>query len=349
MRKEIFFTYPMIREVTEKIKEGSDLTAEEMRSAMEEIMTGSVATDAIVSFLRALGKKGETVEELTAAVSVMRRHAVKITVDEDVILDTCGTGGDRKGTFNVSTAVAFVACGAGITVAKHGNRSVSSISGSADILEAIGVNINMNKEGIIRCLKKTGIAFLFAPAMHPAMKYAMPARKQIGARTIFNILGPLANPAGATHQLVGVYDEKLTVPLARTLCNLGAKHAVVVYGEDGLDEATTTASTFVSDAKNGSIENYRICPEDFGLTRARIDDLKGGTAVDNARILNDVLTGKTGPYRDIVLLNAACAIYAADKVASIKEGFRCACVSIDSGEAVKKLKLLQACSNERVM
>ncbi len=322
------------------------MTSGQMRSAMEEIMTGAISTDAVVSFLVELGKKGETVEELTAAVSVMRTHAVKISVDEDIVLDTCGTGGDKKGTFNVSTAVAFVACGAGITVAKHGNRSISSMSGSADILEAMGININMDREKIISCLKKIGIAFLFAPAMHPAMKYAMPARKQIGTRTIFNILGPLVNPAGATHQLVGVYDRKLTEPLARTLCNLGTKHALVVHGEDGLDEATTTGSTFVSDAKGSLLKNYRISPEDFGLMLVGLEELKGGTASDNAKILTGVLSGKTGPYRDIVLLNAACAIYAADKAASIKEGLRLACVSIDSGKALEKLALLKACSNE---
>ncbi|MEW6075415.1 MAG: anthranilate phosphoribosyltransferase [Candidatus Omnitrophota bacterium] len=336
----------MILEATERLKEGKDLSSGQMHLAMEEIMTGAVSTDAVVSFLVELKKKGETVEELTAAVSVMRTHAVKISVDEDIVLDTCGTGGDKKGTFNVSTAVAFVACGAGITVAKHGNRSISSSSGSADVLEALGVNIAMEKEKITRCLKSIGIAFLFAPAMHPAMKYAMPARKQIGTRTIFNILGPLANPAHATHQLVGVYDRKLTEPLARTLSNLGARHALVVHGEDGLDEVTTTAPTFVSDVRGDSLKNYRICPEDFGLKRVELRELKGGTACDNAKILTGVLSGKAGPYRDIVLLNAACAIYAADKAPSIKEGFGLASISIDSGKALEKLALLKACSSK---
>jgi anthranilate phosphoribosyltransferase len=331
----------MIIEAIENLSGGKDLKRDEMQAVMEEIMTAKADTPAIVAFLTALNKKGETAEELTAAVEVMRKHVNRIQADKKVILDTCGTGGDRKGTFNVSTIVAFVASGCGITVAKHGNRSVSSCCGSADILEALGININMDKERIEKCLGDIGIAFLFAPNLHPAMKYAMPARKQIGARTMFNILGPLTNPAGATHQLVGVYDSHWTEILAQVFANLGCVHALVVYGRDGLDEVTTTTSTVIFEEDNGKLKNYEVVPEDFGLKRAKLEDLAGGKAQDNASILLEVLKGKTGPQRDMVLLNAAAAIYAADKANSIEEGLKLACESIDSGKALKKLELLK--------
>jgi len=335
----------MIQEATEILFQDKDLTQEQMQAVMEEIMSGKVDTPLIVNFLTALNKKSETVEELTAAVSVMRRYVTKITTKHKVILDTCGTGGDRKGTFNVSTIVAFVASGCGITVAKHGNRSVSSCCGSADILEALGVNINMTPAGLEKCLNDIGIAFLFAQNLHPAMKYAMPARKQIGAKTMFNILGPLSNPAGATHQLVGVYDRGWTEILARVLCNLGAVHALVVYGEDGLDEITTTAKTFVSETCKGKINSYEISPEDWGFKKARLEDLTGRDAAYNAQILLDVLKGAGGPKRDIVLLNAGAAIFTADKAKSIKEGIELAKISIDSQKALEKFELLRECSN----
>jgi anthranilate phosphoribosyltransferase len=312
-----------------------------MYTVMREIMTGKAATPQIVDFLVALNKKGETVEEITAAASVMREFVTKIHTDKKVVLDTCGTGGDKKGTFNVSTAVAFVVSASDITVAKHGNRCVSSCCGSADILETLGVNISLSPEKLERCLNDIGIAFLFAPALHPAMKYAMPARKEIGAKTIFNILGPLTNPAGATHQLVGVYDSKWTEPLAAVLGNLGLSHALVVHGEDGLDEITITAKTFVSETRNGKINNFELRPQDFGIKNARLGDLAGGNAEHNAKILLDILNGKSGPRRDIVVLNAAAAIYAADRTKSIKEGIRLAEESIDSGKALKKLELLK--------
>jgi anthranilate phosphoribosyltransferase len=331
----------MIQEAIEILSQKKDLNAIRVQSTMEEIMTGKVDTREIVSFLTLLSSKGETVEELTAAVSVMRRHATKINTKHKVILDTCGTGGDRKGTFNVSTIVAFVASGAGITVAKHGNRSVSSCCGSADILEALGINIDMDKPKIEKCLDELGIAFLFAQNLHPAMKYAMPARKQIGKRTMFNILGPLSNPAGATHQLVGVFDKYWTEILARVLSNLGTMHALVVHGEDGLDEITTTTRTYVSEAHKGKVKNYEIEPENFGFKKSRLEDLAGGTALDNATTLFDILKGKAGPKRDIVVLNAAAAIYAADKSSSIENGIKLASEAIDSGEALKKFELLK--------
>lgn len=331
----------MIQEASQNLSQGRNLTAEQMQAVMEEILTGATQTPEIVSFLTALSRKGETIEEVTAAVLVMRKHAVHIAVSDKVVLDTCGTGGDKKGTFNVSTAAAFIASGAGVTVAKHGNRSVSSCCGSADILEALGVNINMDKARIEQCLKEIGITFLFAQQLHPAMKHAMEARKKIGAKTIFNLLGPLSNPAGARYQLVGVYERRWVEILAMVLGNLGAKHAVVVHGEDGLDELTTTASTFVAEFQNGQVRKYTLAPEDFGLTPAQPKDLAGLDAATNAKILLDVLSGKPGPARDIVVLNAAAAIYTADKAASIVEAFQLAKDSIDTKKALKKLELLR--------
>lgn len=336
----------MILEATEILSRGNDLTASQMYAVMQEIMTGEALTLQIVDFLKALNNKGETVEELTAAVEVLRRYVTRIHTDKKVILDTCGTGGDKSGTFNVSTAVAFVASGSGITVAKHGNRSVSSCCGSADILEELGININIDKEKIEKCLNEIGIAFLFAQSLHPAMKYAMPARKEIGAKTMFNILGPLSNPAAATHQLVGVYESRWTEILAQVLNNLSTVHSIVVHGEDGLDEITTTTNTQVSEVNKGTIDNYRIRPEDLGFKKSGLEDLSGGNASVNAKILLDVLNGRTGPKRDIVILNAAAAIYAADKAKSIKDGIKLASESIDSGKALKKLELLKEYSNK---
>jgi anthranilate phosphoribosyltransferase len=261
-----------------------------------------------------------------------------------VILDTCGTGGDRKNTFNVSTAAAFVASGTGITVAKHGNRSVSSRSGSADILEALGVNLNLPAQAVERCLKEVGIAFLFAQNFHPAMKYAMPARKQIVGRTIFNLLGPLSNPAGATHQMVGVYGLKWLDIFAQALLNLGTQHALVVFSEDGLDEISSTALTHVAEVKGGKINKFEIAPRDYGILKSSLDDIRGGSVQENAEILLSVLKGEAGPCRDIVLLNSAAAIYAADKAVSIKEGMELARRSVDSGAALKKLELLKGFS-----
>ncbi len=331
----------MIKEAIEALSRSSDLSAPQMQGAMEEIMTGRADTKEIVDFLILLNRKGETEQELIAAALVMRKHAVKVHLDKEVILDTCGTGGDKKGIFNVSTAAAFVASGLGITVAKHGNRSVSSHCGSADILEALGIDIHMPVELLRACLEEVGIAFLFAPDLHPAMKYAMPARKEIGTRTIFNILGPLTNPAGATHQLVGVYDRRWTEVLAVVLSSLKTSHALVVHSEDGLDEIATTARTYVSEVKKGKFSNYEITPEEFGFKRALLGDLNGKTIPQNAEIMLSVLGGEAGPYRDIVLFNAAAAIYAADEAKSIREGVELAKLSIDSGKALQKLKALK--------
>ena len=312
-----------------------------MQETIAEILSGSSDTADIIAFLTSLNDKGETVEELTAAVDAMLKYVQPVIVNKPNILDTCGTGGDKKGTFNISTITAFVAAGAGVTVAKHGNRSVSSKCGSADILEALGVNINMERERIKKCLEEIGVAFLFAPNLHPAMKYVMPARKKIGSKTMFNIIGPLINPARATNQLIGVYSQSWTKPLTKVLHNLGSKHVLVVHGQDGLDEVTTTSRTFISEVKGGKFSDYEIAPEDFGFKRAKLENLAGGDIRDNKCIALDVLGGKKGSARDIVLLNSGCAIYAADKAKSIKEGIGLAIRSLDSGQALKKLELLK--------
>lgn len=331
----------MIKDATQILATGNDLTASVMEAVMEEIMAGEAATPQIIAFLKNLNNRGETAEELTAAVQVMRRHATKIRTKHKVILDTCGTGGDRKNTFNISTAVAFVVSGCGIAVAKHGNRSVSSKSGSADVMAALGININMSKEGIERCLDEIGIAFLFAQNLHPAMKYAMPARQAIGAKTIFNFLGPLSNPANATHQLVGVYDSGWARNLAYALGNLGIEHALVVCGRDNLDEITTTDLTDAFEVRNGKVDRDTINYRDFGFDKADPADLTGQDASSNAEIITGILSGKTGPKRDIVVLNAAAAIYTADKAGSIKAGIKLAADSIDSKKALEKLELLR--------
>ncbi|MDO8662006.1 MAG: anthranilate phosphoribosyltransferase [Candidatus Omnitrophota bacterium] len=331
----------MIKEAINKLIAKKDLTAEEMQGVMYDILNGVTETADIIAFLTSLNEKGETVEELTAAVEMMLKYVDPIIVDKPNILDTCGTGGDKKGTFNISTISALVASGAGVIVAKHGNRSVSSSCGSADILEALGVNINMDKAKIKKCLEEIGIAFLFAPKLHPAMKIVYPARKQIAGKTMFNILGPLINPARATNQLIGVYSPQWPPILARVLHNLGSKHVLVVHGADGLDEVTTADKTFIAEVNHGEFKDYEIKPEDFGFQRARPEDLSGGSLFDNVQIVLDLLEGKDGFKRDIVLLNSGCAIYAADKVKSIKQGIELARQSIDSKAALRKLELLK--------
>ena len=335
----------MIKDLIKQLVNKKDLTAAEMQQVMREILSGATETADIINFLTSLNEKGETVGELTVAVNEMLKYVEPIIIDTANILDTCGTGGDKKGTFNISTITALVASGAGITVAKHGNRSVSSKCGSADILEALGVNINMSKSKIKKCLKEIGIVFLFAPNLHPAMKNVMPARKQIAGKTMFNILGPLINPARATNQLIGVYSKEWTSPLAQVLYNLGSKHVLVVHGADGLDEVTTTDKTFVSEVNNGTLRDYEISPEEFGLARAKAEDLAGGSIQENVKILQDILDGKKGKTRDIVLLNSGCAIYAADRAKTIAEGIKLAEKSIDSKEALRKLELLKEYSH----
>ena len=334
----------MIKDAIAKVVKGSDLTEGEMMSVMNEVMTGGASPAQIGSFITALRMKGETVEEITGAARVMREKAAKVDCPAKAI-DTCGTGGDESMTFNISTASAFVAAGSGLTVAKHGNRSVSSKSGSADVLKALGVNIEAEVSRVEECLREAGIGFLFAPALHGAMKYAAPVRREIGIRSIFNILGPLTNPAGACSQVVGVYDPALTDILAKVLFNLGAKHAFVVSGEDGLDEFTLAGETKVTELKGSSIRTYRVRPEDYGFRRSAPEALRGGSPEDNARIILDILNGEDGPRRDVVLLNSAAAIVAGGGAGTLEEGIAVARGSIDSGAALEKLEMLKGMTN----
>ena len=335
----------MIKEAIIQLIEQKGLTQSQAKEAMEEIMRGETSPAQIAAFLTALRIKGESIDEITGSALAMRGFVKRINVDEDVVLDTCGTGGDIKHTFNISTVCAFIAAGCGLTVAKHGNRAVSSRSGSADLLEALGVNINIDQNKVEQCLKNIGIGFLFAQSLHPAMRFAAPVRRELGVRTIFNLLGPLTNPAFATHQLLGVYDARLLKVMARVLGNLGIRHAVVVHGQDGLDEVTTTAVTLVCEFKNGRLRSYSLRPVDLGIKKAKLKDLEGGNARDNAEIAKAILQGEKGPKRDIALLNAGCAIYTADKVKSIREAIELAKESIDSGNAWRKLEELRNFTN----
>lgn len=330
----------MIREALAKVVQGIDLQEAEMLETMTEIMEGKATPAQIGAFITALRMKGETVSEVTGAARVMRLKAIRIDARSPVIVDTCGTGGDGRSTFNISTTAAFVVAAAGLTVAKHGNRAVSSSCGSADVLEAVGVNIDAPPEIVEECVQQAGIGFLFAPKLHGAMKYAIGPRREIGLRTIFNMLGPLTNPASATAQLVGVYDPKLTEMFAGVLKNLGTKRAFVVHGSDGLDEATVTGETRVSELKDGIVKTYNIDPVDyFGKTDGG-DALAGGDASTNAEIAKAVLSGEQGARRRVVVLNAALAIVAGGKAASIAEGIKVAEGCIDSGAAIKKLQAL---------
>ena len=335
----------MIKEAISKIVKGTDLTEAEMVSVMNEVMSGGASPGQIGSFVTALRMKGETVEEITGAAKAMRAKATRIDAPAGDLVDTCGTGGDEAMTFNISTASAFVVAGCAITVAKHGNRSVSSRSGSADVLKALGVNIEAEVSRVEECLKEAGIGFLFAPLLHGAMKYAAPVRREIGIRTIFNVLGPLTNPAGAKRQVIGVYEADLTDILAKVLFNLGSVHAFVVHGEDGLDEITLAAETKVTELKDGCVRTYHIRPEDYGFERCAPEDLKGGDPELNAGIILDVLKGKKGPQRDVVILNSAAAIAASGKSGSLEEGIAMARGSIDSGEALGRLEALKKVSN----
>lgn len=331
----------MIREAIAKSVSGLDLTETEMMEAMEEIMEGQATPAQIGAFITALRMKGETVSEITGAARVMRRKATRIDARSSVIVDTCGTGGDGAGTFNISTTAAFVVAAAGITVAKHGNRAVSSGCGSADLLEALGVNINAGPEVVEEAIAEEGIGFLFAPLLHGAMKHAIGPRREIGIRTVFNMLGPLTNPAGATNQLIGVYDGKLTEMFASVLRELGTRRAFVVHGLDGLDEATVTTETRVTELKEGLISTFNLDPVIyFGQTYPK-EELAGGTAQENAAITLRILSGEDhGAKRAVVVLNAALAIVAAGRATSIEDGIAMAQEGIDSKEALRKLKRL---------
>jgi anthranilate phosphoribosyltransferase len=335
----------VIKEAIEKAVNRIDLREAEMMVAMEEIMDGNATPAQIGAMITALRMKGETVEEVTGAARIMRQKATHVNACATTIVDTCGTGGDRLNTFNISTTAAFVVAAAGITVAKHGNRAVSSACGSADVLEALGVNISANQEVVEECIQQAGIGFLFAPKLHGAMKYAIGPRREIGIRTIFNMLGPLTNPASATAQLLGVYDPKLTEMFAGVLKNMGTKRAFVVHGSDGLDEVTVSGETRVAELKDGIIRTYNINPIDYFGKTYPLEAIRGGDPAFNARITKDVLIGKTGACRDVVIINAALAIVAGEKAADIAAGIKLAADCIDSGAAVKKLQALIEHSN----
>ncbi len=324
----------MIRQALKKAVEGFDLTRGEARSAMETIMNGEATDAQIGGFLVAMRLKGETVEEIASFARVMREKATRIDVGDDDVLDTCGTGGDGARTFNISTAAAFVAAGAGVRVAKHGNRSVSSSCGSADVLATMGVKIDIPPERVSECIRLTGIGFLFAPLLHASMKHAIGPRRELAIRTFFNILGPMTNPAGAKRQLLGVYSEALVEIVAGVLADLGSVRAYVVHGEDGLDELSTTGGTKVAEIDRGTIRTYRVIPDDFGISRVNPVELAGGDAELNAKLLTGVLEGEKGPRRDIVLLNAAFDIAAGGRASSPQEGFALAVESLDSGAAM---------------
>ena len=336
----------MIVDAIKKVIGREDLNREEAAMVMEEIMSGKTTDAQIGSFITALRMKGETVEEISGFAKVMREHATRIAPKAEELIDTCGTGGDTLDTFNISTATAFVVAGVGVHVAKHGNRSVSSQCGSADVLQELGVNIELSPEAVEECINEVGIGFLFAPSLHRAMKYAIGPRREIGIRTVFNILGPLCNPAFATAQVLGVYNESLVLMMAKVLGDLGVKHALVVHGANGMDEISNTGKSHIAEFRNGELLEYDIAPEQFGLARCSIDALRGGLKSENAAILKSVLSCKDGPQRDVVLLNSAAALIAADKVSDFESGLRMAAESIDSGSAFEKLTKLIEFSNK---
>lgn len=332
----------MIREAIAKIVEGKLITDSEAHLTMKQIMDGEATPAQIAAYLTALRMQGETPEVIAGSARAMREHFTAVEPHADVVVDTCGTGGDGAHTFNISTTVALVVAGAGITVAKHGNRSVSSKSGSADVLEALGVNLAVSPDVMSACMKEIGIAFLFAPALHPAMKHAIGPRREIGIRSIFNILGPLSNPANARHGMLGVYQRSLVPVLAEAAAQLGAQHLFVVHGHDGLDEVTLTGLTEVAEVKQGKVKTYTLDPREYGFVLCKPSDLAGGDPAHNATIIQSILAGHKGFPRDIVVLNAAVAIVAGQQCGAIKEAVAAAEQSIDSGAARRKLEQLVA-------
>ncbi len=336
----------MIREAIQKVIEGNSLTEAEMDGAMNTLMEGEATDAQIACFLTALRLKGETVAEITGAARVMRAKATPVPTKHSLVVDTCSTGGSGRNSFNISTTAAFVVAGAGVPVAKHGNRGVTRQSGSANVLAALGVNIEIKPEHVGRCIDEVGIGFLFAPMLHGAMKYAIGPRREIGIRTIFNAIGPLTNPAGAQAQVLGVYAPELTETHANVLNNLGSHHAFVVHGNDGLDEITTTTTTRVSELVNGGVKTYTLEPTEFGIPRADAASLVGGTPMENAEITQNILNGEKGARRDIVVLNAAAAIVAGGKAENLETGLELAREAINSGKALEKLERLKAVSNQ---
>jgi len=346
---------PIITEALRALVDRRDLSRIEAAAAMDAIMSGGATNAQIAAFLTALRMKGETIEELVGFAQVMRQKVVRIRTradevagltgtDREMLIDTCGTGGDASGTFNISTATAFVVAGTGLKVAKHGNRSASTLCGSADVVETLGVSLELTPVQIARCVNEVGIGFMYAPLLHTAMKHVMPARREIAIRTVFNLLGPLTNPAGANAQVIGVAAAALTEPLARVLAELGTSRAFVVHGADGLDEISNTGESRVSEVREGLVRTFSVRPEDFGLPRASIKDLQGGDREQNAQIIRLLLEGEPGPRRDIVLMNAAAALVAGGRARDLKEGVALAGQSVDGGEARRKLDALVALS-----
>jgi anthranilate phosphoribosyltransferase len=337
----------MIREAIKKLAVRQDLTLEESYEAMSEIMSGTASESQIAAFLMGLRSKGETVEEIAGCAKSMREKAVPIQTRHQTVIDTCGTGGDNSGTFNISTCAAIIASAAGAAVAKHGNRAVSSQSGSADVLKELGVNLENTPEETSAILDGIGIAFLFAPQLHGAMRYAVPVRREMGIRTIFNVLGPLTNPAGARRQIVGVFDPALTKVLAEVLLSLGSEHALVVHGEGGIDEFSTIGISYVSEVRAGGVRSYTVNAEEFGFRKASAKDLLGGDARANAAIIKGILSGTKGASRDIAVLSAAAALYVAGIASELADGITKAITAIDSGSAGAKLEQWIMKTNKR--
>jgi len=335
-----------IQQAIAQLVAGANLTEQEMVEVMNQVMTGEATPIQVGAFLTALRIQGETVEEVTGAARVMREKASHVDAGEGCVLDTCGTGGDGKNTFNISTTVAFVVAAAGITVAKHGNRAVSSGSGSADVLGALGVKIDVPKETVERCLREVRLGFLFAPALHGAMKYAAAPRREVGIRTIFNLLGPLTNPANASHQLLGIYDGALIETVAQVLGNLGSRRAMVVHGEEGLDEISLGGPTAVADWRDGAVHRYTLDPEEFGFEKCPADRLTAADPAECAAIVTAVLKGEPGPARDVVLLNSGAALCVSERVATIADGIDLARERLDSGGALETLQHLVEVTNE---
>jgi anthranilate phosphoribosyltransferase len=328
-----------------KAATGAALTRDEAARGFDTMMSGEATPSQMGGLLMALRVRGETVEEITGAVTAMREKMLRVVAPPDAV-DVVGTGGDASGSFNISTCAAFIVAGAGVPVAKHGNRALSSRSGAADVLSALGVKIELTPEAIARCISEAGIGFMFAPAHHPAMKNVGPTRVELGTRTIFNLLGPLSNPAGVKRQMVGVFSRQWVEPLAQVLKNLGAESVWVVHGSDGLDEITTSGPTYVAALENGAVRSFEIAPEDVGLKRVKPEALRGGDAAHNAQALADVLKGKPGAFRDIAVLNAAAGLVVAGKAKDLKEAATLADKSISSGEAEGRLQRLVSISNE---
>lgn len=327
----------MIREAIEAVVSGESLSFENAAQVMNEIMSGEASPAQFGAFVTALRLKGETVDEIAGMAQVMREHSLHVEV-EGALVDTCGTGGDGSGTFNISTAAAFVAAGAGAKVAKHGNRAMSGSSGSADVLEALGAQIGLNPVSVARCINETGFGFMFAQGFHPSMRFAAGPRREIGIRTVFNILGPLTNPAGAGAQVIGVADASMASKMAQALSRLGSRRALVVHGNDGLDEISIAAPTHVWELNDGTVSEYDISPADFGMSAASLDDIQASDAAASANTLRNALNGKAGAVRDIVLLNAAAALLAGELVETLQEGVDLAAQSIDSGNATNSMQ-----------